>query len=159
MFITARNPLSDRHLSDTMFGQQYINMNLPFNPQSSFKSLSLSRICSSVRWRRTKNWTLNIKNLLPPPQKKERERERESWMVFHPWLVWKKGHIYLLLHLGPGSIKIFTAVMYHNKLECLPLPFTFHSSLIFVGKADSLQLQWSPVRGSSLVGSGVACKY
>jgi hypothetical protein len=35
----------------------------------------------------------------------------------------------------------------------------FHSRLIFAGKAGSLPLEWIPVGGSNLVGSGLACKY
>ncbi len=32
----------------------------------------------------------------------------------------------------------------------------FHSSLTFVGKAGSLPLEWSPISGSTLVGSNLA---
>ncbi len=43
---------------------------------------------------------------------------------------------------------------------CLPLPFTStHPSLIFVGKARSLPLELSPMRGFNLVGSSLACEY
>jgi hypothetical protein len=42
-----------------------------------------------------------------------------------------------------------------EKLEC----FHFHPSLISVGKATSLPLEWSPIRGSNLVGSSLVHKY
>ncbi len=35
----------------------------------------------------------------------------------------------------------------------------FHPSLTIVGKARSLLLEWRPVRGSTWVGSGLACIY
>ncbi len=44
-------------------------------------------------------------------------------------------------------------------LECFPLPFTPHPSLIFVGKDRSLQLERSSVKGSTLIGSSLAQKY
>ncbi len=44
MFITARNPMSDRHLSDTMSCQQYINMNPPYRAQASFKNMLIGQM-------------------------------------------------------------------------------------------------------------------
>jgi hypothetical protein len=46
--------------------------------------------------------------------------------------------------------------MYRRKLERLQLAVTFYPSLIFVGKTESLQLDWIPIKGSSQVGSSLA---
>ncbi len=59
--------------------------------------------------------------------------------------------------LGP-VLQLFTAV--NNKLvRVFAFAIYFHPSLIFSGKARSLPLDWSPKRGSTLVGSNLACKY
>jgi hypothetical protein len=50
------------------------------------------------------------------------------------------------------SILILSVVM-------LSIVILSHPSLIFVGKAKSLPLEWSSVRGPTMVGSSLACKY
>jgi hypothetical protein len=50
-------------------------------------------------------------------------------------------------------------MLYHKKARVFVTSIHFHPSLIFVGNARSLPLEWSSIRGSTLVGSSLACKY
>ncbi len=54
--------------------------------------------------------------------------------------------------IGRNSAKKVFIGLGHNKLECLPF-FYLNPTLLFLGNARSLPLEWSLVRRSILVGS------
>jgi hypothetical protein len=59
------------------------------------------------------------------------------------------------------TVKPFTAVIVTILLQArlFATAIHFHPSLLYVGKARSLPLEKSPVRGSTQVGFSIACKY
>ncbi len=52
----------------------------------------------------------------------------------------------------------FIHAAWAKKQKCLPLASFFQASLIFESKARSLPLEWSNVKGSAALGSGLTRK-